>query len=200
MERRGMSRKYQVQAGDTLFAISKRFYGEPLYFGLIAAANPSIDPNKISPGQTISIPDLPDHWDVVQANGTTTADKDGVISVDIACPVPAGMRLVIETVSGRLVQSQGVLSPMVLGQTDILARPTNPVAFFPWVQSFYSGDIDNPIDQRWFAFHSATRLYVAGPVQTITFSAGFAGLKPDNTGFADVYICINGYLEAAPTP
>jgi hypothetical protein len=194
-----MSRKYQVQAGDTLFAISKRFYGEPTYFGLIAAANPSIDPNKISPGQTISIPDLPDHWDVVQATGTNSIDKTGVFSVQIACPVPAGIRLVVESVSGRLVQQQGLLSPIVLGQTDILARPENPVAFFPWVQSFYSGDIQHPIDQRWFAFHSATRLYVAGPVQNLTFSAGFAGLNPDGSGFADVYICVTGYLEANPT-
>jgi LysM domain len=194
-----MSRKYQVQAGDTLFAVAKRFYGEPTYFGLIAAANPSIDPNKISPGQTISIPDLPDHWDVVQATGTTRIDKTGIFSVEIACPIPAGMRLVIENVSGRLVQSEGVLSPIVLGQTDILARPVNPVAFFPWVQSFYSGDIQNPIDQRWFAFHSATRLYVIGPLQNLTFSAGFAGLNPDGSGFADAYICVNGYLEANPT-
>lgn len=194
-----MSRKYQVQAGDTLFAISKRFYGEPTYFGFIVAANPSIDPNKISPGQTISIPDSPDHWDVVQATGTNSIDKTGVFSVQIACPVAAGMRLVIESVSGRLVQQQGLLSPIVLGQTDILARPENPVAFFPWVQSFYSGDIQQPIDQRWFAFHSATRLYVAGPVQNLTFSAGFAGLNPDGSGFADVYICVNGYLEANPT-
>ncbi len=35
-----MSRKYQIQAGDTLFAVSKRFYGEPTYFGLIAVQQP----------------------------------------------------------------------------------------------------------------------------------------------------------------
>ena len=194
-----MSRKYQVQAGDTLFAIAKRFYGEPTYFGLIAAANPLIDPNKISPGQTISIPDLPDHWDVVQATGTNSIDKTGIFSVEIACPVPAGMRLVIESVSGRLLQQQGLLSPIVMGETDILARPVNPLAFFPWVQSFYSGDIQGSIDQRWFAFHSSTRLYVAGHVENLTFSAGFAGLAADQSGFADVYICVNGYLEANPT-
>jgi hypothetical protein len=194
-----MSRKYQVQAGDTLFAIAKRFYGEPTYFGLIAAANPSIDPDKISPGQTISIPDLPNHWDVVQAAATNSIDKTGIFSVDVPCPVSAGMRLVIESVSGRLVQQKGLLSPICVGQTDILARPVNPLAFFPWVQSFYSGDIQNPIDERWFAFHSATRLYVAGPVQNLTFSAGFAGLNPDQSGFAEVHICVNGYLEAIPT-
>ncbi len=194
-----MSRKYQIQAGDTLFAIAKRFYGEPTYFGLIAAANGLTDANKIAPGQTISIPDLPDHWDVVQVNGTGSMSKTGVLSIDVACPIPAGLRLVIESVSGRCVQSRGVLSPIGMCATDVLARPVNPVAFFPWVQSFYSGDIQNPIDQRWFAFHSATRLYVSGPVGSLTFSAGFAGLNPDQSGFADVYICVNGYLEANPS-
>jgi hypothetical protein len=36
-------------------------------------------------------------------------------------------------------------------------------------------------------------LYVAGPIQKLTFSAGFAGLDPDGSGFADVYICVNGF-------
>jgi LysM repeat protein len=194
-----MSRKYQIQTGDTLFAVSKRFYGEPTYFGLIAAANNLTDPDKVAPGQEVSIPDLPDHWDVVQASGTNEIRKNGVLSVQIPCQIPAGMRLVIESVSGRCVQSRGVLSPVVLGETDILARPVNPLAFFPWIQSFYGGDISDPIDQRWFGFHSATKLYVAGPVGSLTFSAGFAGLDPDGSGFADVYICVNGYLEANPT-
>jgi LysM repeat protein len=194
-----MSRTYEVQASDTLFAISKRFYGEATYFGLIAAANNLTDPNKIAPGQMVLIPDLPSHWDVVQVTGTAVIEKTGVWSLDIACHVPAGMRLAIETVSGRLVAQPGVLSPVVLGETDILARPVNPLAFFPWIQSFYSGDIQNPIDQRWFGFHSLTRLYVAGPIEKLMFSAGFAGSDPDGSGFADVYICVNGYLEANPT-
>jgi LysM repeat protein len=194
-----MSRKYQIKAGDTLSAISKEFYGQPTYFGLIAAANNLTDPNKIAAGQVVSIPDLPSHWDVVQVNGTAEIQKTGVWSLQMPCQVPAGMRLVIESVSGRCVQSRGVMSPVVFGETDILARPVNPLAFFPWVQSFYSGDIQSPIDQRWFGFHSATKLYVAGPVGSLTFSAGFAGLNPDQSGFADVYICVNGYLEANPT-
>jgi LysM repeat protein len=195
-----MSRKYQIKAGDTLSAISKEFYGQPTYFGLIAAANNLTDPNKIAAGQVVSIPDLPSHWDVVQVNGTAEIQKTGVWSLDIACHVPAGMRLVVESVSGRLVQQQGgLLSPVVFGETDVLARPVNPLAFFPWVQSFYSGDISGPISERWFAFHSATQLYVAGPVEKLTFSAGLEGLNPDGSGFADVYICVNGYLEANPT-
>jgi LysM repeat protein len=98
-----MSRKYQIQSGDTLFAISKRFYGEPTYFNLIAAANNLTDPNKIAPGQTISIPDLPDHWDVVQVTGWDQIRSTGIWSIKVACTVPSGMRLVIESVSGQCV-------------------------------------------------------------------------------------------------
>jgi LysM repeat protein len=194
-----MSRKYQIQSGDTLFAISKRFYGEPTYFNLIAAANNLTDPNKIAPGQTISIPDLPDHWDVVQVTGWDQIRKTGLWTIKVACNVPAGMRLVIETVSGQCVQQTGILAPVVMGEIDVLGQPVNPLAFFPWAQSFYSGDIQDPIQQRWFGFHSATRLYVAGPVDGLTFSAGFAGPNPDGSGFAEAHICVNGYLEANPT-
>jgi hypothetical protein len=107
------------------------------------------------------------------------------------------MRLVIETVSARCVLQPGVLSPLCLGELDVLSRPVNPLAFFPWVQSFDGGDVKDG-DQRWFAFNSATSLYVVGPVDHLTFSAGFGGQVPDQSGFAEVYVCVNGYLEAAP--
>jgi len=70
-----MSRKYQIQAGDTLSAIEKRFYGDATVFGLIAAANQLADPNKIAPGQVLSILDLPSHWDVVQVTGSDQIAK-----------------------------------------------------------------------------------------------------------------------------
>jgi hypothetical protein len=81
----------------------------------------------------------------------------------------------------------------------IAAAPVNPLAFVRWIQGFYSGDIQNPIDQRWFGFHSPTRLYVAGPIEKLTFKCRIAGLDPDGSGFADVYICVNRHLEADPT-
>ncbi|MFZ0718370.1 LysM peptidoglycan-binding domain-containing protein [Mycobacterium sp.] len=194
-----MSRKYQIQAGDTLSAVAKRFYGDASYFGLIAAANNLADPNKIAPGQVLSIPDLPTHWDVVQATGWNSIQKTGVLSINVACTVPAGMRLVIENVSAQCVLQPGTLAPLIMGEIDVLGRPANPLAFFPWIQSFYSGDINDAITERWFAFHSATRIYVAGPVQNLTFSAGFGGTDADQSGLAEVHICVNGYLEAAPT-
>jgi hypothetical protein len=92
---------------------------------------------------------------------------------------------------------EATLSPLFLGELDVLSRPVNPLAFFPWVQSFDGGDVKDG-DQRWFAFNSVTSLYVAGPVDHLTFSAGFSGQVPDQSGFAEVYVCVNGYLEAAP--
>jgi LysM repeat protein len=192
-----MSRKYQVQPGDVLTKIAQRFYGEATLFGLIAAANQMADPNKIAPGQVLSIRDLPSHFDVVQATGTNQIRATGPLAIQVPCNVPAGMRLVIETVSARCVLQPGVLSPLFLGELDVLNRPVQPLAFFPWVQSFDGGDVKDG-DQRWFAFHSATSLYVAGPVDHLTFSAGFSGQVPDQSGFAEVYVCVNGYLEAAP--
>jgi LysM repeat protein len=192
-----MSRKYQVQTGDVLSKISERFYGDATLFGLIAAANQLTDPNKIAVGQVLSIPDLPSHWDVIQATGSNQVRATGPLAVQVPCNVPAGMRLVIETVSAECVLQPGVLFPLFLGELDVLMRPVNPLAFFPWVQSFYGADVADGAS-RWFGFHTPTRLYVAGPVDHLTFSAGFAGPEPNGGGFAEVHVCVNGYLEAAP--
>jgi LysM repeat protein len=77
-----VSRKYEVQAGDTLFAISKRFYGEPTYFGLIVEANPQIDPNKISPGQTIGTS--------YKFRGRTESTRPGCFRSTSPAPSPPG--------------------------------------------------------------------------------------------------------------
>ncbi|ALJ21609.1 LysM peptidoglycan-binding domain-containing protein [Microbacterium sp. No. 7] len=52
-----MSRTYTVQSGDTLSAIAQRFYNTPGLFGFIAAANGIADPNLISVGQVLTLPD-----------------------------------------------------------------------------------------------------------------------------------------------
>lgn len=51
-------RKYTVQAGDTLSAISKEYYGDPNQYNKIFEANKDIlsDPDKIQPGQDLIIP------------------------------------------------------------------------------------------------------------------------------------------------
>lgn len=51
-------RTYTVQSGDTLSKISKQFYGNANEYMKIFDANRNLlnDPNKISPGQTLTIP------------------------------------------------------------------------------------------------------------------------------------------------
>ena len=126
-----MSRKYQVQPGDVLTKIAQRFYGEATLFGLIAAANQLADPNKIAPGQVLSIPDLPSHFDVVQATGTNQIRATGPLAIQVPCNVPAGMRLVIETVSARCVLQPGVLSPLCLGELDVFESTRQPAGVLP---------------------------------------------------------------------
>jgi LysM repeat protein len=50
--------RYTVVSGDTLSAISKRFYGDASKYGRIFEANRDIlsDPDKIKPGQSLRIP------------------------------------------------------------------------------------------------------------------------------------------------
>ena len=52
-------RRYTVQSGDTLSKISRQFYGDANQYSKIFDANRSVlrDPNKISPGQELVIPE-----------------------------------------------------------------------------------------------------------------------------------------------
>lgn len=52
-------RRYTVKAGDTLAKISREFYGDANQYTKIFNANRNIlnDPNKISPGQELIIPE-----------------------------------------------------------------------------------------------------------------------------------------------
>ena len=51
---------YTVKSGDSLSKIAKEFYGDPMKYKEIFAANTDIleDPNKIFPGQELKIPSL----------------------------------------------------------------------------------------------------------------------------------------------
>ncbi|MFW2405445.1 MAG: LysM peptidoglycan-binding domain-containing protein, partial [Gammaproteobacteria bacterium] len=49
---------YEIQSGDTLSGIAKRYYGDAMKYTKIFEANKGVieDPNKIYPGQKIRIP------------------------------------------------------------------------------------------------------------------------------------------------
>ncbi|MBO0864185.1 MAG: LysM peptidoglycan-binding domain-containing protein, partial [Mycobacterium sp.] len=47
---------YTVEAGDTLWAISERFYGDGSKYQVIADASGISNPDLIQPGQVLTIP------------------------------------------------------------------------------------------------------------------------------------------------
>jgi LysM repeat protein len=47
---------YTIQAGDNLSKVSKLFYGNPNHYPQIAEANGLENPDKIQPGQVITLP------------------------------------------------------------------------------------------------------------------------------------------------
>jgi nucleoid-associated protein YgaU len=52
----GSTQSYTIQSGDNLSKVSKHFYGDANKYQKIAQANNIADANKISAGQTITIP------------------------------------------------------------------------------------------------------------------------------------------------
>jgi nucleoid-associated protein YgaU len=48
---------HRIQSGETFSSIAKSFYGDARYFGEIAKANPTVNPNKLKPGTAINLPD-----------------------------------------------------------------------------------------------------------------------------------------------
>ena len=54
----GQGRSYTIEKGDTLSAVSKRFYGKAKFWRQIFEANRDTieDPDRIFPGQTIKLP------------------------------------------------------------------------------------------------------------------------------------------------
>ena len=50
------SKTYTVKKGDTLFSIAKASYGTGRDWQKIVSANPGLDPQKLKPGQTLTIP------------------------------------------------------------------------------------------------------------------------------------------------
>ncbi len=78
--------KYKVRPGDTLGKIAAKFYGDPKRFPLIVAANSIANPDKLSAGQELSIPDA-----------TVAATAVGVTAATAAVSPPAAA-----TVADRL--------------------------------------------------------------------------------------------------
>jgi len=52
------SRTHVIQKGETLTMVAVAVYGDQKYWKQIAAANPSLNPNKLKPGVTVALPDI----------------------------------------------------------------------------------------------------------------------------------------------
>ncbi|MBV9203832.1 MAG: transglycosylase SLT domain-containing protein [Actinobacteria bacterium] len=78
------AQNYVVQAGDTLWSIAQRFYGNPLMWSHIYYANQSQihDPNLIYQGQQLTIP---------QAGTTAAANSAGAAANSAAAATSAGV-------------------------------------------------------------------------------------------------------------
>ncbi|TLY41368.1 MAG: LysM peptidoglycan-binding domain-containing protein [Nitrospirae bacterium] len=50
---------YTVRPGDTLGKIAKKFYGDARRFTLIVSANSIVNPDKLTVGKDLLIPDVP---------------------------------------------------------------------------------------------------------------------------------------------
>ncbi|MEO1129250.1 MAG: LysM peptidoglycan-binding domain-containing protein [Planctomycetota bacterium] len=63
------TRTYVSQQGDTFESIARKFFGSRNYWGVVANANPNVDPNRLGPGTTLSIPVDPRNVQGIPADG-----------------------------------------------------------------------------------------------------------------------------------
>ncbi|MFI9503315.1 LysM peptidoglycan-binding domain-containing protein [Nocardia sp. NPDC052566] len=73
-----ITRTHTVVAGDTLFKLAQRFYGDGDLFPIVAAANGIADPNRISVGQVLVVPEL------MAGRGRTMVPSMGRIHIVVA--------------------------------------------------------------------------------------------------------------------
>lgn len=180
-----MARTHKVVAGDTLSALADRFYGDATLFPVIAVANGITDPNVLAVGQVLVIPEAPGHLEVFRSGG----DFDNTSLGRCVLPdrVPAGRRLVVETVTGMYFADGEVLGAAFLTLGGIRYA-------FPWVQCGSLGE--GPTDRRFFGFNHRVRLYVDGPAQ-LQFDAD-GGASHGGSGNPSGSYSLTGHLEGLP--
>ena len=102
-------------------------------------------------------------------------------------PVPAGKRLVIETVTGVYYQDGGLLGPAYMTIKGLRYG-------FPWVDcGRLTGKGE---DRRFFGFNHYVRLYVDGP-ETLQFDA-YGGASFGSGSDPSGSYTVTGYLEDLP--
>lgn len=66
---------YEVQAGDTLWSIAESRYGDPNHWTDIARANPHVEPERLSIGQVIALPEVEGKPQAFEKQESLTKEK-----------------------------------------------------------------------------------------------------------------------------
>jgi soluble lytic murein transglycosylase-like protein len=156
---------YVVQAGDTLWSITQRFYGNPLLWSDIYYANQSQihDPNEIYPSEKFTIPQA----------GTTTATTSSTSAAPAQASSPSSVTGYIQ----QAAQGTGLPESVVAAQVQVEsnyesgaispAGAEGPYQFLPSTWAV----LGFPAGQE-FDWATSTHAYVSFMRQLLTWSGG----------------------------
>ncbi|MDQ6419559.1 LysM peptidoglycan-binding domain-containing protein [Paenibacillus sp. LHD-117] len=146
--------RHQVQAGETLFSISSKYYKLADYQGAIARSN-GIESaaGAIKAGQALQIPNPFFTSEIVPAGNASSGSSGGVRSIEIDI---AKNKLYVKS-GGKIEKSFDIASGKQKGQTptgtfEIMTKLNNP-----WYSSkgIPGGDPKNPLGSRWLGLSVA---------------------------------------------
>jgi Transglycosylase SLT domain/LysM domain len=112
------ARIYVVQAGDTLWSIAQRLYGNPLMWSHIYYANQSQihDPNEIYPGQNFTIPKTGPTTNATRATTNATSTTTNAAN---ATPAQANSPSSVTGYIQQAAQGTGLSEAVVAAQVQV---------------------------------------------------------------------------------
>ncbi|GGU43032.1 hypothetical protein [Streptomyces violascens] len=113
--------------------------------------------------------------DIYRSGGSFDNNSGSIGRVILPDPVPAGKRLVIETVTGFYSMDNGG----VLGSAFLTASNSGLEYAFPWVPC--GPPPSGPPDRRFYGFNYSSTIYIDGPA-TLQFDAAGASGGPILSG------------------